>query len=217
MERRDIAQALKEYASSLPGIALTDKQADQFIIYLEQLKAWNRSTNLTSITDEQEIVIKHFIDSLVGLVAEDFVLGAIILDVGTGAGFPGLPLKIVRPDLVITLLEPSQKKSSFLHFIVGILKLRNVRIVSQTIEQYVMKAARDKFDYVVTRALRYDIVLKKAQQLLTPDGKILVYLSRSLDKDDFTNESSKWIVLREFPFDLPKQGGGRVVSVLAKA
>lgn len=215
MERKDIAQALKQYASSLPGITLTDQQADQFLMYLEQLKAWNRSTNLTSITDEQEIVIKHFIDSLVGLVAENFVPGARILDVGTGAGFPGLPLKIVRPDLVLTLLEPSQKKSSFLHLMVGILKLKNVKIISQTIEQYVMKAAQEKFDYVVTRALRYDIVLKKAQQLLAPDGKILVYLSRSLDKDELTNESSRWIVVREFPFNLPKQGGGRVVSVLA--
>ena len=90
------------------------------MVYLEQLQLWNQSFNLTSITLDDEIIIKHFVDSLAALKADEIMVGASLLDVGTGAGFPGIPLKIARLDLNITLVEPAKKKSAFLHFIVGL-------------------------------------------------------------------------------------------------
>ena len=85
---------LKKYSAEI-GIPLEVDQLNQFMIYLEQLRVWNQSMNLTSITVDEETIIKHFIDSLVGLMAAKISPGARILDVGTGAGFPGIPLRIV--------------------------------------------------------------------------------------------------------------------------
>jgi 16S rRNA (guanine527-N7)-methyltransferase len=103
------------------------------MVYLEQLQLWNQSFNLTSITLADEIIIKHFVDSLAALRADDIRVGARLLDVGTGAGFPGIPLKIARLDLNITLVEPARKKSSFLRFIIGLLRLENINLFDGTL------------------------------------------------------------------------------------
>jgi hypothetical protein len=116
VERRELVEFFKTGTRDLFGVHLTDQQLEQFTTFLEQLKAWNQSTNLTSITSDEDIVVKHFIDSLAALSVEAMVSGAKILDVGSGAGFPGIPLKIARPDLLMTLLEPTYKKVAFLHF-----------------------------------------------------------------------------------------------------
>lgn len=182
------------------------------MIYLDQLKAWNASTNLTSITVDEDIVVKHFIDSLAALSADVISQGVKVLDVGSGAGFPGIPMKIVRPDLFVTLLEPAHKKASFLHFVVGVLRLPGVSIVAETLERFITERG-GQFDYVVTRALRYDIVLRFARSLLKQGGKILLYTSRPIAAEG----RHDWSLVKEFQFDLPRQGGKRVVSVLQAA
>ena len=95
------------------GISAGEEAIGAFLLYLEELKKWNRAHNLTSITDDREIVIKHFLDSALFLEAVHG-RGRRIADVGSGAGFPGIPLKILRPDLEISLIEPSGKKCAFL-------------------------------------------------------------------------------------------------------
>ena len=107
---------------------MTAEHVSKFMIYLKQLKEWNKTTNLTSIVKDEEVVIKHFIDSIAAIKAENFVDGSLIFDIGSGAGFPGIPIKILRPDLRLVLVEPSKKKSSFLRYIIGLLKLRDVDI-----------------------------------------------------------------------------------------
>lgn len=214
MEHVDLSRLLKAHATNL-GIRLTDGQVEQFITYLSHLRIWNRSTNLTSITGEEDIIIKHFIDSLAGLSAEEINHEARVLDVGSGAGFPGIPLKIARPDLVFTLLEPVHKKASFLHFIVGLLRLEKVSIVSETLEHFVIAGGHAaQFDYVITRALRYDLVLEQAAKLLAKGGKGIIYLSKPILKSEVPPD---WSVVNQFLFDLPKQGGKRVISVLMTA
>jgi 16S rRNA (guanine527-N7)-methyltransferase len=214
VERGHLAEFLRNSSGDLFGIPLADQQLEQFMIYLGQLKAWNASTNLTSITVDEDIVVKHFIDSLAALSADVISQGAKVLDVGSGAGFPGIPMKIVRPDLFVTLLEPAHKKSSFLHFIVGVLRLPGVSIVAETLERFITDHGRDEqFDYVVTRALRYGIVLRFARSLLKQGGKILLYSSRPIPSESRTD----WSLVKEFQFDLPRQGGKRVVSVLQPA
>lgn len=212
MERLELARLLDQNASRLFGLTLTGHQIEQFLTYLVQLRTWSQSTNLTSITGEFDIIIKHFIDSLAGLSATDMREGARILDVGAGAGFPGIPLKLIRPDLSLTLLEPAHKKSSFLHFIIGLLKLDNVKVVTGTLEQFAVGII-EPFDYIATRALRYDVVLQWAPKLLRETGQVLVYLTKPISK----SELERWTVVNEFSFELPGNEGKRVVSVLTAA
>src|SRR5690349_9497456 len=123
--------------------------------YLTQLSHWNRTINLTSIVDPQEIMIKHFIDSLMALTVLDFPRGAVLIDVGTGAGFPGVPLKIVRDDLRVTLIERIKKKCSFLTSIAGVLRLENLQVFQGTLLQYDEKADRQIANLVTVRAVNF--------------------------------------------------------------
>ncbi|MDH4328424.1 MAG: 16S rRNA (guanine(527)-N(7))-methyltransferase RsmG [Nitrospira sp.] len=185
----------------------------QFMIYLEQLQIWNRSVNLTSITVTEEIIVKHFVDSLAGLTAEQLPHGVRLLDIGTGAGFPGIPLKIARQDLNITLIEPVQKKISFLYFIVGLLRLENVTIFYGTLDQFIAKSNQDSpFDYITTRALKYESVLRRGAKLLAVGGKAIIYSSCPINPLGLGNE---WSINREHGFNLPMGFGHRVVSILS--
>jgi len=183
------------------------------MIYLEQLQIWNRSVNLTSITVTEEIIVKHFVDSLAGLTAEQLPHGVRLLDIGTGAGFPGIPLKIARQDLNITLIEPVQKKISFLYFIVGLLRLENVTIFYGTLDQFIAKNNQDSpFDYITTRALKYESVLRRGSKLLAVGGKAIIYSSCPINPLGLGNE---WSINREQRFNLPMGFGHRVVSILS--
>ena len=206
-----LSSLLKKYSVEI-GAPLEVDQVNQFMVYLEQLRVWNRSMNLTSITVDKEIVIKHFIDSLAGLKATEISPGARILDVGAGAGFPGIPLRIVRKDLNIMLVEPVQKKISFLHSIVGLLRLERVKIFYGTLERFIIeRISEPPFDYITTRALKYDFILRKTSKLLVPGGKILLYLSKPIEQSEIGME---WSMLNEYRFNLPEGLGRRVISVL---
>ena len=213
MEQPRHLSSLLKKASAEIGISLETDQIKQFMIYLEELRVWNRSVNLTSITLDEEVIIKHFVDSLAGLKAIDIRPGARLLDVGTGAGFPGIPLRIVRQDLNITLIEPAQKKISFLHSIVGLLRLERVNIFSGTLEQFMIeKTSEEKFDYITTRALKYDVILRNTSRLLAPEGKEILYLSHQINKLEFGKD---WSLVTEHMFELPRGHGRRILSVLS--
>lgn len=202
----------KNFSESIE-VQLQPDQISKFITYHEQLRIWNQSINLTSIIDDEEVVIKHFVDSLAGLKAENIAPDAQLLDVGTGAGFPGIPLRIIRQDLDLTLIEPVQKKVSFLNYIVGTLRLDRVKIYYGTFEMF-MKEDRPyrSFNYITSRALKYEVILRNARPMLSRNGKIILYLSHSIDKQDLGMD---WSILKEFKFDLPKGLGRRVISVLS--
>lgn len=181
--------------------------------YLEQLQAWNRSFNLTGITSGKEIVIKHFIDSLAALPASNMRIDSTLLDVGTGAGFPGIPLKIVRPDLSLSLVEPSHKKCSFLRFIVGFLHLQKVDIFNGTFDRYIAAPPPPTaFDYITTRALKSDVILNDGFKLLQQDGKAILYSSQSIHNSVW---SQNWTLTSEYLFNLPEGYGQRVVSIFS--
>jgi 16S rRNA (guanine527-N7)-methyltransferase len=182
------------------------------MVYLEQLQLWNQSFNLTSITLHDEIIIKHFVDSIAALRAEDIKVGAKLLDVGTGAGLPGIPLKIARLDIDLTLVEPVAKKVSFLRFIIGLLRLENVDIFDGTLERFLNeRMPYGSFDYLATRALKQDLVLKDGQKLLRQGGKAILYSSQPIPLSDL---SSNWSLSCEHTFQLQKGYGHRVISVL---
>jgi 16S rRNA (guanine527-N7)-methyltransferase len=140
------------------GLHLTSKQRDAFLRYYEELVAWNRKFNLTAITEYEHVQIRHFLDSLSCLLAEEarFALSradARIIDVGTGAGFPGVPLKLVCPGVHLTLLEATGKKVAFLEHLVAQLGLQRVSV---------LKARAEELGHEPAHRRRYDLALARA-------------------------------------------------------
>jgi 16S rRNA (guanine527-N7)-methyltransferase len=140
------------------GIKLSSRQVEQFELYYQELIEWNKKINLTAITDYSSVQIKHFLDSLTVTLAlseeelarPDFK----IVDIGTGAGFPGLPLKILFPQPGLVLVEPTTKKTAFLHHIVRELELENVEVVNSRAEEAAhLPLYREQFALALSRAV----------------------------------------------------------------
>jgi len=132
------------------GINLTNSQANTFLQYAKNLKHWNKKINLTRITDDQSIVIKHFLDSMSVSTLLSSSSNYSVLDVGTGAGFPGIPLGLILPNSNFTLLDSSRKRVNFLKYIITVLNLNNTKIHHGRIED--LKIEKEKYDIVVSRA-----------------------------------------------------------------
>lgn len=134
-------------------LSLTDSQKEAFQTYADMLVDWNQRMNLTAITDPREIAVKHFIDSLSVLTCIDLRENASLIDIGTGAGFPGIPLKIMRPDLQLTLLDSLNKRLIFLEAVCRSLSLEATLLHARA-EEYGQKPAyREQYDYAVSRAV----------------------------------------------------------------
>ena len=145
---RDI---LKEGSRMLGG-ELSENQIDMLCRYSELLVEWNGRMNLTAITDEREIAIKHFLDSLSVLATGK--VGENVIDVGTGAGFPGLVIKIARPEIRLTLLDSLKKRLTFLEAVASELSLDNVQLIHARAEEGARRPQlREKFDTAVSRAV----------------------------------------------------------------
>lgn len=144
-----LLQAGNEY-----GLQLTDKQVEEFNTYFELLIEWNEKINLTGITQPQDVAVKHMIDSLSCYDEEIFKNGASIIDVGTGAGFPGLPLKIFRPDLKLTLFDSLNKRILFLKAVAEKLGILDINFVHSRAEDGGKnKQLREQYDIAVSRAV----------------------------------------------------------------
>ncbi|NBJ90665.1 16S rRNA (guanine(527)-N(7))-methyltransferase RsmG [Acutalibacter sp. 1XD8-36] len=148
----DIRQKLILESKNL-GIKVTAEQAAKFQKYMKLLVEWNEKLNLTAITEPEEILEKHFLDSLTTLLACKFKDGAKVLDVGTGSGFPGVPIKIMRPDLQVTLLDGSNKRLNFLGELCSELGVECRRVHKRAEEAGLDKAMRENFDIVTARAV----------------------------------------------------------------
>lgn len=137
------------------GISLNDQQAQQFISYLEILQKKNQEMNLTAIEEDEEIITKHFLDSLTATRAMDLQKGTKVIDIGTGAGFPGVPLKIYRPQIQLTLLDSLNKRINFLRELCQQLGLaEEIEYIHGRAEDYGKNPKyREGFDYVVSRAV----------------------------------------------------------------
>ncbi len=134
-------------------IEINEEQATKFMRYLELLLEWNEKINLTAITEPHDVVVKHFVDSLFLLKFSDIPKGASFIDVGTGAGFPGVPIKIMRPDIKLTLLDSLNKRLNFLGEVCKELDI-DVNLVHARAEDAGKKPElREKFDIATARAV----------------------------------------------------------------
>jgi len=199
------------------GIALSIEQVNDFFIYLAELRKWNRKINLTAITEERDTVIKHLLDSLSYLKAFTPAPGLRLLDMGSGAGFPAIPLKIAAPDIAITMVESVKKKASFLRHIVRTLSLESVEIIDKRMEE-LPDSYHFAFDIVTARAFaEMPEALGHGVLFLKSDG--LVILSRGPEETISEQELGKVGVMVEerVVFALPHSDYKRAIWVFKKA
>jgi 16S rRNA (guanine527-N7)-methyltransferase len=176
------------------GVPCSPHVACRLVLYLQELVRWNAKMNLTAIETELEIISKHFLDSIAAFRLFEPRPGLRILDVGSGAGFPGMVLKLQAPDLMITLLEPSSKKAAFLHHLAGLLGVPGIKIETKRIED----VNEGTFDLITCRALKPEVVLTAAPRLLSEDGVVLLYRVKPLEIPP-----TGFLILRQLTFELP--------------
>lgn len=150
-------------------IMLEAEQIAQFYEYMKELITWNEKINLTAIVEPEEIIKKHFIDCLA--ILKYVEKGNKIIDVGTGAGFPGIPLKIAEPSLNITLLDSLNKRINFLNQIISKINLKNIKAIHSRAEEYVTKETRETYDIAVSRAVaELPTLLEYLMPYVKPNG-----------------------------------------------
>jgi len=194
------------------GIGHSEKQVEAFIIYLEELKKWNKAHNLTGLKSDRDIIIKHFLDSLLFskvLPPEAQTLA----DIGSGAGFPGIPIKIMFPNLQVILVEPTQKKAIFLRHICSMLHLQDIEIINERIEE----VRGIKVDVAVTRAL-YSIreFIDKAKDILNKNAILILSKGPGLEKELSELPETVLIGIARKDFVLPFENVTRHIVIIRR-
>lgn len=196
------------------GISCLESQVSAFMVFLQELKKWNRTYNLSALKTDKDIIIKHFIDSLLYLKAiPDGLLK--IADVGAGAGFPGIPIKIARPEIDMTLIEPTRKKASFQRHIIRLLGLSGINVLEQRVEE-IGEEYEGLFDLIVSRAtFSLEDFLKMACPYIKEEGLLIVSkgpkVHEELKEDDLP---ARQAVKEVIELSLPLAGARRNLVVL---
>ncbi len=194
------------------GFSFQENILEKFHLYYKELCVWNRSVNLTGLQTEQEQAVLLFADSLAGslLFAENTSLS--LIDIGTGGGFPGIPLKLAFPSLRVTLMEPRANKTAFLHTVIGKLELTGISVLQKRLEACrSFRNEEDKWDIAISKAVSLEVILPHVKNILKKDGKLVVFGSSNIDN---RNNLQGLTIDREITYELPYEFGTRVLSVL---
>lgn len=182
------------------NILLNKNQILQFEKYYQFLVEENKKYNLTSITEEDDVIFKHFLDSVLPEKLVD--KNAKCVDVGSGAGFPAIPLKIVRPDVEICMVDSLQKRVNFLNQTINLLKLENITAFHARVEDFEIKN-REKFDYALSRAVaQVPTLAEYLIPLVKVNGKVIMYKSQKVEEELMAGEKAI------------KELGGQVAQVI---
>lgn len=217
MNAQQLQEAVKEH-----GITLDDSQLQRLSRYYEILVDWNERMNLTAITEKEEVYLKHFYDSLTAAFSFDFRRPLRIADVGAGAGFPSLPLKICFPEIDVTIVDSLNKRITFLNALAEELDLTGVAFYHDRAEQFARKKEhREQYDVVLSRAVaRMSVLTELCLPLVKKDGTFIAMKASGAEAE--LQDSQKAIRLlggtveNKVDFSLPEEGGERSIIHVRK-
>lgn len=218
---REIAHYLNDGVRAF-GLEISTEQTEMFVRYYHLLVETNKKVNLTHITGARDVALKHFVDSLSCIVVEDFAGIKKMIDVGTGAGFPGIPLKIMFPWLHLTLLDSQKKRVDFLEKVINALDLKDVDIYQERAESFGRnKENREKYDLCLSRAVAsLKILAELCLPLVKVGGKFLGLKGPDIEPE--VNEAQNAInvlggkIMNICKFTLPITRDGRSIVVIEK-
>lgn len=219
MEKEEFFDKIKEKSTKI-GLNLSVEQMNKFYNYMNLLIEWNEKINLTAIIEPEDIILKHFIDSLT--IVPYLNSNTTLVDVGTGAGFPGIPVSIVREDIKITLVDSLQKRLNFLEEVVSQLNIKNVKMIHARAEEFGRnKEYREKYDYATSRAVAN---LSTLSEYLVPlikiEGKCICMKSSDIEEEK--NQAENAIkklggkIEKIEKFNLPDSDIGRSIIIINK-
>ena len=210
MTKEEFIEALKEL-----NIEVTEEKLNKLNRYYELLVEWNEKINLTAITEKNDVYLKHFYDSLTIAKIVDLSKISTFADVGTGAGFPGLIIKIFFPDIHITLIDSLNKRTDFLKLVIADLKLENIEVITGRAEEL---GHREKYEVVTARAVANLHILL---ELLVPLSSKYVLLMKGEAKEELENTNNLYKelsikLIQKIEFQLPKENSKRTLLMYEK-
>lgn len=201
------------------GINISDDQVEKFSIYGDLLLEWNKFMNLTAVCEEREVIIKHFVDSITIVPYIDRLESKNVADIGTGAGFPGIPLKIMRPEVEVVLLDSLGKRVNFLNTVINELGLKGITAIHARAEDGGRdKKLREKFDCVTARAVApMNILLEYCMPFVKKDG-VFIAMKGASEEDCFESalKELSGSVISEDAFNLPESDFTRRIICIKK-
>ena len=194
------------------GFYFSEETLNKFWLHYLELCRWNRSVNLTGLQTEEERTVLLFVDSLAGSLAFSENQGGLILDIGSGGGFPGIPLKLAFPTLQVLLMEPKANKTAFLHNVIGKLHLKHISVLQSRMEDdRLFGPDEEKCDLALTKGVNFVTILPFVKKILKKDGKLVVFRSQKIDNPDTFQGMD---LCDEISYDLPYGFGTRVLSIM---
>ena len=219
MEYNEFKNKLNEYLKQI-DIEINEEQAKKFFKYMELLIEWNKNINLTAITDPEDIILKHFIDSIT--IEKYIQKNAKIIDVGTGAGFPGIPVSIVREDVSITLMDSLNKRIKFLDEVAMENSLNNVDTIHSRAEELARNPDfREKFDVATSRAVAsLNVLLEYMLPFVKVGGYCICMKGSNIEEEIETSKKALEVLNAKIEkidsFKLPQSDFGRNIIIIKK-